>query len=259
MKSELYIGDMRLTLKNPQFRYTADLIFADPPYNIGQNYGETYDDNKSHSSFVRWLYDVVWTCRWLLKPKGSLFIMIGEKHTDDLGILLRERGFVRRRIAVWHESFGVYQRRNFANCCRYIHYCVLDSKHFTFNASAILIPSARQTKYNDARAAAGGRIPDNLFTDSRICGTFRERVHSTGTSGVPNQLPKSLVNRIVKVASNLGDTICDPFTGTGTTAAVCHQLSRNFIGFEINPDHAAVACRRLTPHSPLVTRLLGAE
>lgn len=249
MNSICYISDMRIAIKDERFHSIADLIFADPPYNIGQDYGRTYNDKKSITCFRDWLYEVVWACACILKPTGSIFFMMGEKHTDDVGHLLRQRGFVRRRLLVWHESFGVYQTRNFADCCRYIHYCVVDPKHFTFNANSILIPSARQIKYGDKRAAASGRIPDNLCADSRVCGTFHERVKSS----VPNQLPESLVSRIIKLASNPNDVVCDPFTGTGTTAAVCSKLDRNFVGFEINPKHARVAQKRV---HPLVTHSL---
>lgn len=243
-KPTLYIGDMTSVVHSEQFRDVADLIITDPPYNIGQDYGSTFNDRQSRPAFNRWLASVAWSCYWLLRPHGTLFIMMGEKHTDDLGIILRQQCFTRRRLVVWYESFGVYQRRNFANCCRYLHYCVIHPKHFCFNAASIFVPSARQSKYGDKRANPSGKLPDNLFRDSRVCGSFNERIKGVS---VPNQLPESLVNRIIKVCSNPGDVVCDPFTGTGTVAHCALSLDRRFLGFEINPNHALVACNRVKP------------
>lgn len=53
-----------------------------------------------------------------------------------------------------------------------------------------------------------------------------------------------LLERIVKASSNKGDIVLDPFSGVGTTFAVCQKLERNFIGFEINPECVEIIKKR---------------
>jgi DNA modification methylase len=98
------------------------------------------------------------------------------------------------------------------------------------------VPSDRQTKYGDKRAAAGGKIMGDVWTISRVCGTFKERV-----KGVPTQLPSELVRRIVGVSSNPGDTVLDIFAGSGTVCAVAEEMGRQGVGIELNPEYAEIA------------------
>ena len=62
---------------------------------------------------------------------------------------------------------------------------------------------------------------------------------------MPTQLPEELVERIIRVSSNAGDTILDPFAGSGTTLAVAARLGRSGIGCELNPEYAAIAEERV--------------
>lgn len=244
MTYTLYNMDMRDLANNPAFADCADLVFADPPYNIGQDYGKTYNDKRSASTYRLWLDQVLESISWIASPNASIWIMIGEKHTDYLGERIRARELTRRRIVVWHEGFGAYRTDNLSNSCRFLHYYVMNPKKFTFNADAIRIVSDRLVR-GDARANPRGRIPPNLWTDSRVCGTFKERVGRNTGAVPPNQLPESLVSRIVSLCSNEGDLVFDPFSGSGTTGKICRDLNRNFIGCEINPVYAITAAERM--------------
>jgi site-specific DNA-methyltransferase (adenine-specific) len=79
----------------------------------------------------------------------------------------------------------------------------------------------------------------DVWTISRVCGTFRERV-----KGVPTQLPAELVQRMIGVSSNEGDKILDPFAGSGTVCAVATEMNRQSVGIEINHDYAEIARAR---------------
>lgn len=68
--------------------------------------------------------------------------------------------------------------------------------------------------------------------------------------GHPTQKPVPLFRRIIEVSTNEGDTILDPFIGSGTTAVACKQLNRNFIGIEISPDYCKIAEERLKNPQP---------
>jgi len=61
----------------------------------------------------------------------------------------------------------------------------------------------------------------------------------------PFEKPLSLIERLVRIYTNLGDTIFDPFMGSGTTGVAAVQLGRNFIGCEIDPKYFAIAERRI--------------
>jgi len=91
----------------------------------------------------------------------------------------------------------------------------------------IRVPSARQVKYNDRRAKDGGKMPDNLWEFSRVCGTFREK-----RKWHPCQLPEQMIERIIFGHSNPGDTVLDPFVGSGTTLYCCDRLSRHVVGID---------------------------
>jgi len=94
---------------------------------------------------------------------------------------------------------------------------------------AIRVPSARQLKYNDKRANPKGRVPDDVWEFSRVCGTFKER-----RRWHPNQHPEALIERVVKFSTAPGDLVIDMFAGTGTVNRVCKRLGRPCIGIEIS-------------------------
>lgn len=220
-------------------RESVDLVVTDPPYNIGIDYGYGPDSDRRRD------YDL-WCERWIgwcyraLKPHGSLWIISGQEYGAFIDIAIQNAGMTVRNRITWHETFGVYCQKKFGRCSRPIYYAVKNQKRFTFNADAVTIPSARQAKYADKRANPAGKIMGDVWQVNRVCGTFRERV-----AGVPTQLPEELVERIISVSSNPGDTILDPFAGSGTTLAVAARLGRSGIGCELNPEYAKIAEARI--------------
>jgi site-specific DNA-methyltransferase (adenine-specific) len=220
-------------------RESVDLVVTDPPYNIGIDYGYGPDSDRRRD------YDL-WCERWIgwcyraLKPRGSLWIISGQEYGAFIDISIQNAGMTVRNRITWHETFGVYCQKKFGRCSRPIYYAVKNQKRFTFNADAVTIPSARQAKYGDKRANPAGKIMGDVWQVNRVCGTFRERV-----AGVPTQLPEELVERIIGVSSNPGDTILDPFAGSGTTLAVAARMGRSGIGCELNPEYAKIAEARI--------------
>ena len=73
----------------------------------------------------------------------------------------------------------------------------------------------------------------------RVCGTFKER------TGHPCQMPEAVLERIIRVASNPGDLVLDPFAGSGTTLAVAKRLGRQYLGIELSEEYAEAANDRL--------------
>lgn len=242
---------------------SVDLIFADPPFNIGYKY-DIYDDRKLADQYLawsrQWLIEVV----RVLKPSGSFWLAIGDEFAAELKVMIhRELGLSMRSWVVWHYTFGVNCTNKFNRSHAHLLYFVKDSKAFTFNVDAIRVPSARQLIYGDRRANPAGRLPDDTWilrpqdapesfsADSdtwhvpRVCGTFKER---KGWHGC--QMPEQVLGRIIRACSNPGEVVLDPFVGSGTTLAVARKLDRIARGFELSSEYARQAQHRLQAAQP---------
>ncbi len=246
---------------------SVDLVFADPPYNIGYDY-DAYHDKRDHDEYVGWTDDWIDAAVRLIKPDGSFYVLIGDEYAAEVRMRLRhhERGgrLVFRNWIVWHYTFGQNCKKKFNRSHAHLFYAVGPGGAFTFNRDAIAVPSARQTTYADRRANPAGKVPDDTWYlrpqeaggeyfrpgedtwyQSRLCGTFKER-----TSWHPCQLPEALLERIVKVSSNLGDLVFDPFVGSGTTLAVARRLGRRWLGCEVSEAYAEKALERIVAVTP---------
>jgi DNA modification methylase len=233
-------------------RKCADLVFADPPFNIGYEY-DGYDDNLPPERYMAWCQQWSLLCRRILKPEGSFWLAIGDAYASDLDCMVRHvHGFRRIHWVVWHFTFGVNCKSKFTPSKTHLfHYRKRQATRHTFNADAVKVPSARQLVYKDKRAKSGGRLPDDVWSPviddprsdtwkiSRVCGTFRER------TGHPCQMPEAVLERVIKSTSNEGDLVVDPFAGSGTTLAVAKRLGRQYLGFELNPKYAKIIRKRL--------------
>lgn len=228
MKSHLHTGDCLDWL--PTIDGVADLVFADPPFNIGYTY-DTYRDNRKSSDYLEWCRRWIEGLHAALTPTGTLWIAIGDEYAAELCLIAKRAGFTLRNWCIWHYTFGVHLRAKFGRSKTHMLYFVKDSKHFTWNPDAVRIESARQ-RTGDKRADPRGRVPPDVWTASRICGTFKER------TGHPCQMPEAILRRIVRACSNPGDTVADPFAGSGTTLAAALKENRNAVGCELSPEYA---------------------
>jgi len=217
----------------------ADLIFADPPFNIGYKY-DKYQDKKKRDAYVTWTKDWMSVCKKVLKPHGSFYTAIGDEYAANVKIIADELGLFMRNWIIWHYTFGQQTKDKFARAHTHIFYLVNDKKHFTFNDDAARILSDRQKKYYDKRAHREGKIPDDVWDEyPRVCGTFDERVD------FPCQMPEGLLARIIRVSSNDGDWVLDPFSGSGTTVVVAAKLKRRFTGIDISQEYVRNSQDRL--------------
>ncbi len=236
-KNKVHLGDCIKLMKTfPQG--SVDLIFADPPFNIGLKY-DNYHDNKSYDEYYNWSKDWITQCHRLLKETGSIYIAIGDEFAAEINIILKKLGFNFRNWIIWYYTFGQSQRKKFNRAHTHILYYTKE-KDFYFSDESIRIPSARQLIYNDKRAHPDGKIPDDVWEFSRVCGTFHERLGDH-----PCQMPESLLERIIRASSKEGDLVLDPFGGTGTTVAVASKLKRDFITIDISSKYYDVIIKRL--------------
>src|SRR6476469_3977081 len=238
-----------------------DLVFADPPFNIGYLY-HGYEDRRKTEDYLKFSEDWMTAVHRALKPSGSFYLAIGDEYAADLAVIARRKiGFHMRNWIVWHYTFGQQMKQKFAKSHTHILYFTKspDPKDCTFNADAIRVASARQTTYADARANPKGKVPDDrwylrpqetpeeffaadsdTWNVSRVCGTLKER---EGWHGC--QMPIAVLDRIVKASSNPGDVVLDPFNGSGTTAVSAALLERRYVGIDQSKEYVEFARKRL--------------
>jgi len=218
----------------------ADLIFADPPFNIGYKYDKYYDKVKK-KNYVAWTKDWMTVCKKALMPHGSFYIAIGDEYAANVKIIADELKLFMRNWIIWHYTFGQQTKNKFARAHTHIFYFVNDKDNFTFNDDSARVISDRQKKYQDKRANPKGKMPDDVWDEyPRVCGTFKERA-----GWHPCQMPENLLKRIIAASSRHGECVLDPFCGSATTAVVAKQLGRNYVGIEISEKYVENANKRL--------------
>src|SRR3954454_22759702 len=238
----------------------ADLVFADPPFNIGYLY-HGYNDKRNTADYLKFSKEWMGAVHRALKPTGSFYLAIGDEYAADLCVIARrELGFNLRNWIIWHYTFGQQTQKMFAKSHTHILYFTKSEKDFTFNADSVRVASARQTTYADARANPKGKLPDDTWflrpqeaaphayfepdsdtwNVSRVCGTFNEREGFHGC-----QMPMGVLNRIILASSNPRDIVLDPFNGSGTTVVAAALLDRQYVGLEQSETYVDFARKRL--------------
>lgn len=237
----------------------ADLVFADPPFNIGFPY-DIYDDDRAPQEYMDW--SKVWLTQAIriLKKNGSLWLAIGDAFASELDCLVKSLGMHRRSWVIWYFTFGQNAPGNFTSSHTHLFYYTKSRKDYQFYPDAIKVPSARQIVYKDSRAKEGGRLPDNTWLlrpqnietaggfdemDNtwhvpRVNGTFKERAGFHGC-----QMPEAVLARIIKSCTKKNDLVVDPFCGSGTTPAVAKKLGRSCITFDISDAYIDNAKKRV--------------
>ncbi|MBC7783047.1 MAG: site-specific DNA-methyltransferase [Burkholderiales bacterium] len=255
----------------------VDLVFADPPFNIGYLY-RGYNDKKSDEDYLAFSEAWMAAVYRALKPGGSFYLAIGDEFAADLCVIARRKlGFHMRNWIIWHYTFGQQTKKMFAKSHTHILYFTKEKPvagltNITFNADAVRVASARQTTYGDNRANPKGKLPDDTWflrpqetaphayfepgcdtwNISRVCGTFAER---EGWHGC--QMPIGVLDRIIKASSNEGDIVLDPFNGSGTTCVSASLLGRRFVGIDQGAEYVAYARKRIE-HALTVSKGRGA-
>lgn len=236
---------------------SVQLVFADPPFNIGYDYDE-YEDKLEAEQYLRWSSDWMSEVHRVLDDTGAFWLAIGDEFAAELKLEAQRIGFHTRSWVVWYYTFGVHCKTKFTRSHAHLFHFVKDPQRFVFNAKEIAVPSARQLVYGDKRANPEGRMPDDTwilrpqdcvdgFTPDedtwffpRVAGTFKERAGFHGC-----QMPEQLLGRIVRSCSNPGDVVLDPFAGSCTTLTVAKKEGRRFFGFEMSKEYAKLGRKRI--------------
>jgi len=212
---------------------SIDLIVADPPYNLGKDYGHTIDKKD-------WSEYKIFTENWLqeslrvLKPTGSIYVFMGVRFVSKLYLLMEEIGFLFNGWITWHYTQGMGRTKGFSPRHEDILY-LTKSEKYTFNLENIRIPQKYYRERNNMKGANPGDVWQ--FSHVHYCADEREQ-H-------PTQKPEALVARIVQASSNENDVVLDPFVGSGTTCKVARDLKRHWIGIDINPEYIKISEERI--------------
>lgn len=244
-KVKIYLADCLIAL-NDVIDESVDLIFADPPYNIGKKFSNFHDSWPSDKEYAEWCYKWLELCIKKLKPNGSLYVMTSTQAMPYIDLWLRERMTILSRI-MWHyDSSGVQAKKYFGSLYEPILFAVKNPKSYTFNASEIEVEAktGAKRKLIDYRKEVPTpykttKIPGNAWYFPRV------RYRMNEYEEHPSQKPEALLERIIKASSNVDDLILDPFGGTFSTSAVAKKLGRRSISIESQEEYFKIGLRRL--------------
>ena len=248
----LFQGDSIQWLKSLDSE-TADMIFADPPYNIKK---ADWDKFESQEEYIRWSMQWIREASRVLKKTGTLYIC---GFTEILADLKHPsmKYFKGCKWLVWHYK----NKANLGKDWGRSHESILHlrkNRKFTFNIDDVRIPYGRHTlKYPSHPQAVtsqygnkgkrkdvwtphpkGAKAKDVIEIPTTCNGMGEKTPH-------PTQKPEELLRKLVLASSNEGDVVLDPFSGSGTTVLVAEQLGRKWLGCELNPEYNEWAMHRI--------------
>jgi len=248
----IYNGDAIRVLETKIEDKSVDLIFVDPPYNIGKNFNGLKDKWKTDKAYLDWCYRWIDLCLQKLKDDGSFYVMTSTQFMPYFDLYLRDKISILSRIVWSYDSSGVQAKNFFGSMYEPILFCTKDSKKYTFNSDDILVEAKTGAKRklidyrkNPPKPYNTQKVPGNVWNFPRV------RYRMTEYENHPTQKPTALLKRIIRASSNEGDIILDPFSGTFTTSFVAKSLNRRSIGIEIDEDFTKIGIRRVLGETSL--------
>lgn len=242
---KIILGDAIVALSTID-NSSINLIFADPPYNIGKNFNGRKDSWTKDEDYLNWCYEWIDLCLQKLTSNGSFYLMAATQFMPFLDIYLKDKTNILSRIVWFYDSSGVQAKNFYGSLYEPILFCVKDKNNYTFNAKDILVEAktGAKRKLIDYRKTPpqvynSEKVPGNVWEFSRV------RYRMDEYENHPTQKPIVLLERIIKASSNKGDLVLDPFSGTFTTSFVAKRLNRNSIGIELQEEYVKIGLRRL--------------
>lgn len=211
------------------------LIVTDPPYNLNKDYGNNQDnlEFKEYLDFSRqWLKEA----HRILTEDGTIYVFMGMRYISYVySILEQELKMTFNSWITWFYTQGIGKTKGFSPRHDDILMFTKHPKNFVFNLDDIRVPQKFYRSVNNMRGANPGNVWE--FSHMHYCNKNRQN-H-------PTQKPEGLYERMILSSSNEGDTVLDPFSGSGTLLRVCQQTGRKGIGIEINPEYISMTKERL--------------
>jgi len=255
---------------------SIDLIITDPPYNQSLDYGKNFNDNKPWPEYYSWLKRRLEDIPRILKQTGSFYLIsYPEVNARILPFLEDELKLKFRRWITWHYPTNIgHSNKNFTRSQRSILFFT-KTNNYIFNRENLIQhyknPTAPVIRKRIALGYKGRTSYDLLrFLDllelqkglidvldiDLLKNNSKDRIRNLGgkfhplsiaelkKKDHPCQLPSSLLEILVKVSSNKGSILLDPFAGTFTTSLAAVRLDRNSIGIEKNPKYIELGFKR---------------
>ncbi len=237
---------------------SIDCIFADPPYNLQlggdlhrpnnskvdavNDDWDQFDSLKAYDKFTKeWLS----TAHDLLKPDGTIWVIGSYHNIFRLGYILQDLGFWILNDVIWRKSNPMpnFRGRRFTNAHETMIWASKSEKSkYFFNYDAM------KALNEDLQMRSDWYLP--------LCTGGERLKDKDGNKAHPTQKPEALLNRILLSSTRKGDTVLDPFFGTGTTGAAAKRLSRHYIGIEQDKNYAKIAKVRIAQVEPLADNLV---
>jgi adenine-specific DNA-methyltransferase len=240
----LYEGDCLKIMKGLPSE-SVDMVFADPPFNIGKKYGGK-SNTDSRSDYYEWCASWIAEGFRLLKPTGTFYLMTIPRHVFRMGIEMEKHGVFINKVE-WRNVSALHNKRGFWSSTQpIIVFGKTDKYKFNTYAQRRKITQLRWGCYSskpqgqlldywdDIPFVYAGAIahPEAIL----VPGTHK-KVH-------PTQMPINLAVRCILFSTDVGDTVLDPFSGSGTTGVACIKLDRCFIGIEREGEYVELSRKR---------------
>lgn len=173
---------------------SVDLIFVDPPYNIGKNFAGRKDKWETDEEYLNWCYKWINLCIEKLKPNGTFYVMTSTQFMPYFDIYIRKKMFVLSRIVWAYDSSGVQAKNFYGSMYEPILFCVKDRNNYTFNYEDILVEAKTGAKRklidyrkNPPQPYKTEKVPGNVWDFARV------RYRMDEYENHPTQKPISLL------------------------------------------------------------------
>ena len=235
-----------LDLLKSQPNESVDLIYCDILYGTGRNFGDYQDLKPIRSEIEAHYLPRLKEMHRVLKSTGSIYLQMDTKINHWIRCLMDdvfEYGNFRNEI-IWAYRSGGKTKKTFSSKHDII-YWYSKTENYTFNIEQLYIPNKNGGSYKKVKNGVEYNYDKSLPIDwwddlpPMLSSLHKDYVNYA------TQKPKALIERIIKASSNEGDVVADYYLGSGTTAVVCKELNRNFIGCDINPKAIEITNARL--------------
>ncbi|MCU0783471.1 MAG: site-specific DNA-methyltransferase, partial [Verrucomicrobia bacterium] len=267
VRDEVYLGDCVAFLQRVAQEYPDglfDLAFADPPYNLAKNY-DAYDDTLADQHYLEWCNQWLDGMARTLKPGGSLFVLNLPKwaihHAAFLNARLEFRHWIawdalsdpRGKIMPAHYALLYYTKPGGKPVFNYSPLgprghplSPSDGERVRLRGSSVLPPDSPKYCLRAACVKKRKQLGDDDKVElSDIWFDIHRIKHKRDRDAHPCQLPEKLMERIIRLTTNRGGLVFDPFCGAGTTAIAAVKLGRHFVTTECDPNYVRITNEKL--------------
>jgi site-specific DNA-methyltransferase (adenine-specific) len=243
-KHEIINGDCRKILR--EIKTEIDLTFLDPPFNQQKDYA-AHDDDLPENEYWEMIGEICRKIFEITSDGGAIYFMQREKNAERVLRALRESGWTFQNLIIWKKmTSAVPGARRFGKAFQIIAFATKGKRPRVFNRLRIDPPLLKHHKYERENGVFVTDVWDDIreLTSGYFAGDEAIRKEN-GERFHKQQSPLALLLRIILTSTRAGDTVLDPFAGTGTTAVVAKQLERNSVSVEIDKTNAGFIESRL--------------